>query len=88
MQSRGWPFVAFTWAILDLILLAGSHPFYSHWMFYQHTIQLFNESNPSGDVVNSEWNFRILAIVAVVSAVVSVKRMWLGLYLGRQTFGK
>jgi hypothetical protein len=39
-------------------------------------------------VVDSEWNHRILAIAASVSALVAVKRFWMGQFLGRQTFCK
>jgi hypothetical protein len=49
---------------------------------------IFLQSNPSGKVVDSEWNHRILAIAASVGAVVAVKRFWMGQFLGRQTFCK
>lgn len=88
MQSRGWPFLLFWWGVLDFALLAGVHPFFSHWLHGQDTIDLFSGANPAGNVVDSVWNHRVLAIGVSLGIVVSVKRFWLGLYLGRQTFGK
>jgi hypothetical protein len=86
LQSRGWPFVLFMWGVFNFSMLSGARPFFSHWLYWQDLFDLFNESNPGGNVVDSEWNHRLLAIAVSVSAVVSVKRFWLGLYLGRQTF--
>jgi hypothetical protein len=88
LQSRGWPFILWMWSIFNYALLFGSGPFFSHWLYFQNAIDLFNGSNPSGNVLTSEWNRRILAICVSVGLVVAVKRFWLGLYLGRQTFCK
>jgi hypothetical protein len=86
LQSRGWPFIAFVWGILDFILLAGSKPFFAHWLYWQPIIGLFNTANPSGHVVDSPWNHRVLSIVVCVSFVTSVKRFFMGFYLGKNTF--
>lgn len=86
MQSRGWPFLLFIWGLLDYALLAGSPPFFSHWGYWQHFVDLFNESNPSGNVVDSDKNRRMLAVVISLGAVVAVKRFWLGLHQGKATF--
>ena len=88
MQSRGWPFLLFLWALLDFALLAGSHPFFSHWLHGQDAIAMFTDANPAGNVVSSDWNHRVLAICVSLGIVVSVKRFWLGLHLGRQTYGE
>ena len=87
LQSRGWPFILFFWALLDFGLLSGEKPFVSHWGFWQSFFDLFNRSNPSGHIVDSQWNQRILAVAVSLGAVAACKRFWLGLYLGRQTFG-
>jgi hypothetical protein len=86
LQARGWPFILFFWGIFDFALLYGTHPFYAHWLYMQGTIALFNGSNPSGHVVDSEWNHKILSIAVSLAAVVAVKRFSMGLYLGRQIF--
>jgi hypothetical protein len=88
LQSRGWPFILFLWSLLDYLLLAGEHPFFSHWLFWQTPIGLCNSQNPSGLVVDSPWNFLVLNIAMCVSAVTAVKRFWLGLFLGRQTYNQ
>jgi len=86
LMARGWPFLFFFWGVFDFALLAGGAEFFSHWLFWQKTVGLCNASNPSGTVVDSTWNHRILAIVVSVSAAVAVKRFLLGLYLGKKTF--
>jgi hypothetical protein len=55
-------------------MLYGDRNFARHWLFWQDYVGLFNEENPSGDVVDSTPYTRILAITAVVSVTVAVKR--------------
>ena len=85
VMSKGWPFVVFMWSIYDFAMLYGDHPFAKHWLYWQNTIDLFNEANPGGNVVNSPWNRDILLIGLCVSFLVSLKRFTFGLYLGRKT---
>ena len=73
--------------MLSVGLLSGSKPFFHHWGYWQDYIDLFNENNPSGQVVNSPANHRVTAVAIALGIIVSCKRFWLGLYLGRQTFG-
>ena len=58
-------------------------------LYFQDIVTLFNaEGNPSGTFVSSP-EYRLILVVAMVVAVtVAVKRFWLGLFLGRQTFGR
>jgi hypothetical protein len=86
VQSKGWPFMMTMWGIWDFALLAGDHSFARHWLYWQDVWGLFNEKNPAGDVASSLAYFRILAVAVSVGCVVSVKRLAVGLYLGRQTF--
>jgi hypothetical protein len=86
VQSKGWPFLMMMWGIWDFALVAGDHAFARHWLFWQDFWGLFNEQNPAGDVLMSQPYYRVLSIAVSVGAVVSVKRLVVGLYLGRQTF--
>lgn len=86
VQSKGWPFITFCWAIINFGLLYGKHPFAHNWGYFQDAIGLFNADNPSGDVVENEWNRRALLIGVFVSLFVALKRFLVGLVLGRQTF--
>jgi hypothetical protein len=86
VQSKGWPFIAFTWGLLDFALLHGTNKFASSWLFWQDIFAVFNEVNPGGAVTSNEWNSRILAIAVSVGVIVSFKRLWLGLFLGKKTF--
>jgi hypothetical protein len=54
----------------------------------QSFIELFNEKNPSGNVADSPLYRTILMLAVVISFVVAVKRFWVGLYLGQQTFAR
>jgi hypothetical protein len=86
IQSRGWPFMLIFWGLLDFGLLQGSSRFVDHWLYWQDALTIFNEENPSGEIPASDWNRRILLVAICVGAVVSLKRLWLGLYLGRKTY--
>jgi len=86
-QSRGWPFVTLMWCSMNFALLYGNTAFAHHWAYWQDAVGLFNGENPSGNVVDSEWYFRLLIIGVAVSCVVAVKRLLVGIFLGRQTYG-
>jgi hypothetical protein len=88
IQSKGWPFLIFAWGMYDFCLLYGDHPFYDHWLYWQDTVDMFTEKNPAGGVLFSETNRRVLVIAVSVGIVVAVKRFWLALLLGKQTFGE
>lgn len=88
VQARGWPCVLTFWAIYDLVLLSGDRALAHHWLYFQDYINLFNENNHSGNIVQSAWNFRILVTAAVVGVVVAIKRVILGLFLARKTLCK
>jgi hypothetical protein len=88
VQSKGWPFTVCCWGILDLFTLTGPGQFAHHWLYFQPWIGLFNTDNPSGGFVASQTNYRIVAMLVIVSFVVAIKRVVIGLYLGKRTFGK
>eukprot|EP00977_Amphora_coffeiformis_P029733 scaffold42631_cov168-Amphora_coffeaeformis.AAC.1 len=77
LQTKGWPIMLFMWGILSTGLLSGTKPFFHHWGYAQDSIDIFNEANPSGQIVNSEWNHRLTAIAVAVGVIVSAKRFWL-----------
>ena len=86
VQSRGWPFVCFWWAIFDFAMLANGGQFAHHWLYWQDIIGLYNADDPSGNVPSSSLHTTLLTVVLSVSVVVAVKRFVIGLLLGRQTF--
>jgi hypothetical protein len=45
-HSKGWPFLAVTWGLLDFGLLHGSSEFASNWLYWQNAMDVFNEANP------------------------------------------
>ena len=82
---QGWPSTLFLWGLFNFCLLSGSSSFSHHWM-YKASIGLFNEENPAGNVISSAWNRRIQAIAVALGILAAVKRLLLGLYLGKRTF--
>ena len=48
---------------------------------------MFNDSNPTGNITNGEWNRLILWNVILLSVAVAFKRFLVGLYLGQRTYG-
>lgn len=88
VQSKGWPCIVMFWAMFDFILLQGDWPLAHHWGYFQSYVGLFNADNPSGNIVDSHWNQVILGTAIGVSGVTSIKRFLIGLYQGRQLFGK
>ena len=67
-------------------------------MNHRNTIQGLDEINyshitvrtpfHSGNVTYSLWNSRILSIALGLGIVASIKRLWLGLWFGKKTYGK
>ena len=49
---------------------------------------MFNESNPSGNVTSDGLYIQLLQVAIGVGVAVSVKRLAIGMFLGRQTFSK
>ena len=66
----------------------GDARYVRHWLYWQDFIGLFNEDNPGGNVINSDTNQALMSCMIVVGVLTSVKRLVVGLVLGRQTFGK
>lgn len=61
---------------------------HSTGLYWQGVIDLFNASNPSGNFTDNSVYRTLLSLALVVGFLVACKRFWLGLMLGKQTFGK
>jgi hypothetical protein len=77
-----------TWGLYSFMLLYGNHPFARNWLYWQDAIELFNESNPSGGVTSLEFYRNLLTLAVIVGVLVSVKRFWIGLIIGRNTYSR
>jgi hypothetical protein len=88
VQSKGWPLQLFFWGVYDFAFLYGSAPWAQHWLHWQDAIWMCNARNPSGNITNDDLYFRALVLAVLVSLVTAMKRFWVGLYLGKQTFGE
>jgi len=47
---------------------------------------IFNEVNPAGTVTSNLWYRRALTIACSISVAAAVKRLYLGLLLGKKTY--
>jgi hypothetical protein len=70
----------------NFALVVGDSSFSNHWLFWQPYVGMFNRQNPSGFVTSSLAFYRVCAVAMGVGAAVSVKRMAIGIFLGRKTF--
>lgn len=88
VQSKGWPFLMTTWGVYSFILLYGKHKFASNWLYWQDSIELFNETNPSGGVPSHALYRNVLILAIAIGALVTVKRFWIGIIIGRHTYSR
>ncbi|GKY96763.1 hypothetical protein MPSEU_000635700 [Mayamaea pseudoterrestris] len=86
IQSRGWPFVTFTWTVYDFAFMYGGHPWTEHWLWWQNSIDMMNSSNSAGGVTSANEYLTVLVIMITVSSIVMAKRFYLSLFLGKQTY--
>jgi hypothetical protein len=57
-------------------------------MFWQDLIDLMNAKNPSGQINQSNFYSTVLSLAMVVSFLATVKRCYVGLWLGRQKYSR
>lgn len=88
VQSRGWVFVMFWWGVYNFAFNYGTNKFARHWLFFQDAVDLFNDVNPSGGFTASEPYLKAICVMVVAGFIISLKRFWVGLVLGKQTFCK
>jgi hypothetical protein len=84
IQSSGWPFLLFTWGILDLIFLHGSGPFVQDWL-YMFNIPMFSSStNPDFGLLADPFYLRILLSSSFLGLLGGLKRTYVALLLGKR----
>ena len=88
VQARGWPFLITFWALVDLGMLFGHGRFARHWLYWQNTIDMLNETNPSGLTNIHGIYSRILIAFIVAGIAAAVKRVLLATYFGKKTCRK
>ncbi|VEU37451.1 unnamed protein product [Pseudo-nitzschia multistriata] len=69
-----------------MLMLQGKSRFANHWGYWQPYIEVFNECNPSGTIVESSMNLKVQLLALALSIVVAVKRLLIGFQQGRKTF--
>lgn len=86
VQSKGMPFILSFWGIYSFLFLYGNDRFANHWLFWQDAIDMFNDTNPSGGVTSLDSYKKFIILAFAVGVATSVKRFWVALFLGRQTY--
>lgn len=91
IQSRGLPFHMFFWSVWNLALLQGNTDFAKHWghwqtYYFDNYLSIFTQANPSGDIPGESWYRRLLIMGIVVGLAISIKRVWVGLMLGKKIY--
>jgi hypothetical protein len=86
-QSKGWPFQLGAWAIIDFIFLWGENKLAHHWLYWQNTILLMNEANPSGHVTENLTYTRILSCSIALGIAGGLKRSIMGKMRGKEVVG-
>jgi hypothetical protein len=87
-QSKGWPCVIFFLGLINFATLYGSHGFAKHWLFYQDAVAFMSPQNPAGNVTDSPVYRNILICLVLTGGLVSVKRYFVGVYLGKRLYSK
>lgn len=87
-QSKGWPFLVFSWSLWDIALLYGDRRFSHHWMYWQSLIGMFSERNPHGNVTSHDFYKSIVHSGVGISALFAVKRAVMGQNVGTRVVSK
>ncbi|GKY90894.1 hypothetical protein MPSEU_000062200 [Mayamaea pseudoterrestris] len=86
VQSKGWPFIVFWWAIYNFVMLYGPSRWARHWLFWQNVLNVFNEVNPAGVWTSSKEYRTVLICAMVIPLVVAIKRFTVGFWFGKKTY--
>jgi hypothetical protein len=85
-QAFGRPLVLFYWSIFNKRWVSGPQPSAHHWLHGQDRLDIFNASNPSGNLVENELYLNILNAGLFLSILIFVKRAIVRVNLYRQAF--
>ena len=77
-------FNSITLDIFETVLSTHCLVFVFFRLFWQEQLDVFNSNNPAGYVTEDETYFKFLLACIFVGAVVSLKRLFLAIYLGRR----
>jgi hypothetical protein len=86
IQSKGWPFLATSWACIDLCILHGDNKFPVHWLYWTD-IAIYSEANSGSYIINAELYLRVLLCLVLAGVATSVKRTIVAVNFGRKMFG-
>ncbi len=87
MQAKGWPTLILAWTAYDYFLLFGPQKYIQHWLYWQNSLGMFNETNPSGTVTINAWYGSLLITLGLCSFLTMIKRVLVAILLGRKKYG-
>ena len=77
INAKGWPFILTTWGVLNFLLIQENsdtgHSFFSHWLYFLD-VDMFNNNNDAGNVVDSEL-YREILVSMIIAGVATSKFM-------------
>jgi hypothetical protein len=83
LQARGWPFLVFSWACWDLLILHGDGLYTLHW-FYWTGLRLYTSANSGSYILSSSCYFRLLLSMLLAGFATTVKRMVILVHFGKR----
>jgi len=86
VQAKGWPIRLIFWGLLNFGMLYGDRPFARHWLYWQDEIELFNRTNPGGNVTTDSQYKILLSLMCAWGGLIAAKRFYVGLRLGQKTY--
>jgi len=88
ISSKGWPFLVSVWAFVDLCILHGDHPFVIKWIFEWTDLASYTASDDGGvGLLNTHEYLRLLYCMMLTGILVSIKRCWVTVRVGRRIYG-
>ena len=86
MQVRGWPTLLVIFSGYSYGLSYGQQTYVKHWLFWQNSIDLFNENNPSGTVTSNPWYGSFLIASGLSAFLAMIKRVVVAIFFGRKKY--
>lgn len=86
IQSHGLPFLVFFWSLYSSAMTTGNNEFAKHWLFWQNKLVMFTAANNDGGITTEEAYHSVLNAALIFGVAVLVKRVLLGVYIGKRTY--
>jgi len=86
MQSTGWPFLIFFWALWTLMLTHGATAFHKNWFHFLNFAVINPVLNPDDGILESDIYMRILLSMVLVGSATAAKRILVNIQLATRLY--